>query len=61
KNTKRFDVYLGAENLLNYRQKDPIINPEHPFAQNFDSSRIWGPLMERRIYAGARIRIGKLK
>jgi hypothetical protein len=61
KNTKRFDVYLGAENLLNYKQKNPIIDWQNPFNQDFDSSRIWGPLMGRRIYLGARIRIGELK
>jgi outer membrane receptor for ferrienterochelin and colicin len=61
KNTKRFDVYLGVENLTNYRQKDPIIEPENPFGENFDSSRIWGPLMGREIYLGVRIRIGELK
>jgi hypothetical protein len=60
-NSKRFDVYLGVENILNYRQKNPIIEPQSPFSQNFDSSRIWGPLMGRRLYAGLRIRIGELK
>ncbi|MDR0835484.1 MAG: TonB-dependent receptor [Tannerella sp.] len=61
KNTKRFDVYLGVENLTNYRQKNPIIEPENPFGKNFDSSRIWGPLMGREVYLGVRIRIGELK
>jgi outer membrane receptor for ferrienterochelin and colicin len=61
KNAKRFDVYLGVENPTNYRQKNPIVEPENPFGENFDSSRIWGPLMGREVYVGMRIRIGELK
>ncbi|MDR0547504.1 MAG: TonB-dependent receptor [Dysgonamonadaceae bacterium] len=61
KNTKRFDIYIGGENLLDFRQKDPIFNPEAPFGQDFDAySRVWGPILGRRIYAGIRWRIGKL-
>ena len=61
KNTKRFDVYIGGENLTDFRQKNTIIDPENPFGENFDSSRIWGPLMGREVYIGIRIRIGELK
>jgi outer membrane receptor protein involved in Fe transport len=61
KNTKRIDVYLGAENILDYTQKNPIINPTNPFDQGFESSFIWGPILGRKVYVGARIRIGKLK
>ena len=60
-NSKRFDVYLGAENIFNYRQKNPIIDPQMPFGRDFDSSLIWGPLMGTRLYAGIRLRIGELK
>jgi outer membrane receptor for ferrienterochelin and colicin len=60
KNSKRFDIYLGIENLLNYKQKDPIDNWRNPFSQDFDASRIWGPIDGRRIYGGIRLRIGEL-
>ena len=60
KNTKRFDFYVGSENLLDFKQKDPILNPDHPFGRDFDSSLIWGPVVGRKIYAGIRLRIGKL-
>jgi outer membrane receptor for ferrienterochelin and colicin len=59
KNTKRFDIYLGIENIFNYKQDDPIIDHQNPFGPDFDSSMIWGPLMGRKIYAGIRLRIGK--
>jgi len=61
KNTKRIDVYLGAENILGFTQKNPIINPSNPFDQGFESSFIWGPILGRKLYVGARIRIGKIK
>ena len=53
----KFEIYLGAENLLNYRQKNPIIASEDPFGPYFDSSLIWGPVFGRNIYMGLRYRI----
>jgi len=61
KNTKRIDIYLGAENILDYKQNNPIINSANPFDQGFESSFIWGPIVGRKVYIGARIRIGKIK
>ena len=52
-----FDLYIGGENLSNYTQPNPIIDPENPFGENFDASLIWGPVMGRTIYAGLRYRI----
>lgn len=52
-----FDLYIGGENLGNYTQSDPIIEPENPFGENFDASLIWGPVMGRNIYAGIRYKI----
>jgi len=60
KNTKRFDVYAGLENLTNYRQANPVINYENPFIKGFDASQVWGPLVGRYIYAGIRLRLGKM-
>ena len=54
---KRFDLYAGAENLFDYRQLHPIINPENPFGNSFDATNIWGPIQGRRIYAGIRYSI----
>jgi len=50
-----WNLYAGAENFLNYPQDHPIIDPEHPFGNEFDATRIWGPVMGRRFYAGIRI------
>jgi outer membrane receptor for ferrienterochelin and colicin len=59
-NSKRFDIYLGAENIFGYRQEDPIRKWENPFDRDFDASMVWGPLNGIRIYGGIRLRIGKL-
>lgn len=55
RNFKKWNVYIGAENLTNYKQHDPIISAEDPFNEFFDSSLIWGPVHGRKIYAGFRI------
>jgi len=54
---KRFELYGGTENLLDFRQKHPIINAQNPFSNSFDASQVWGPVEGRRIYAGLRFNI----
>lgn len=51
----KFDIYLGCENILDYKQEHPILNADAPFSAGFNSSVVWGPLMGRKIYAGLRI------
>ncbi len=58
--TRRFrfaDLYLGVENLGNFRQTDPILAADDPFGPWFDASMVWGPITGRKIYAGIRITI----
>ena len=57
KTFKRFELYGGAENLLDFRQKHPIINAQNPFSNSFDATQVWGPVEGRRIYAGLRFSI----
>ena len=52
-------LYVGAENLLNYKQNDPILDPQNPFGENFDATLVWGPIAGRAIYAGVRYKINK--
>jgi outer membrane cobalamin receptor len=52
-----WEVYVGAENLLGFTQRNVILGSEQPFAEGFDANRIWGPVMGRRIYAGIRLNI----
>lgn len=51
---KKWDVYLGAENLLNFRQTDAIIAGNDAFGQYFDASIVWAPLFGTNVYLGFR-------
>lgn len=51
---KNWSVYLGAENLFNYTQKNPIIDAGNPYGEHFDATMIWGPVHGRSVYAGIR-------
>ena len=54
---RKFEWYLGGENLLNFTQKQAIMSPDDPFGSHFDASMIWGPLNGRIFYTGIRINI----
>ncbi len=56
---KNFEFYTGCENLVDFRQLQPIISWEDPFGPNFDSSSVWGPTRGREIYLGVRYKIEK--
>ncbi|MEX0967774.1 MAG: carboxypeptidase-like regulatory domain-containing protein [Bacteroidia bacterium] len=55
--SKKFDAYLGMENITNFRQESPIIAADQPFSPYFDSSLIWGPVFGRMTYVGFRLRL----
>ncbi len=57
KKISNIEIYLGAENITDYKQTNPIIAPNDPFGKYFDSSMIWGPIDGRKIYLGARFAI----
>lgn len=54
---RKFEAYIGGENLLNFTQHDPIIGAENPFGNSFDATRVWGPIMGTMIYGGIRVSI----
>ena len=53
----KFDIYVGCENIADYRQKDPILNASNPYSAQFNSMNVWGPLMGRKFYAGLRFNL----
>ena len=55
--SKKFEIYLGGENIGNFKQINPIIGSDDPFGMNFDSSQIYGPIFGGMIYSGLRIKI----
>ncbi len=56
-------LYLGCENIANYVQghnghgQAPILGSATPYAEGFNSSAVWGPLMGRKFYIGLRLNI----
>lgn len=56
---KKWSVYLGAENLTNFSMDHPVIGAEDPNGPWFDATKIWGPVLGRKIYAGLRFTINK--
>ena len=57
KTWKRLDVYMGCENILDYRQLKPIVSWQNPFSPYFDTSFNWGPTRGREFYLGFRYKI----
>lgn len=61
------DLYLGVENILNYRQQNPIVaaqlayEDEQMFQENMDASLVYGPIFGRMVYVGGRLTLGQAK
>ncbi len=51
---QHFEVYIGGENLTNFKQENPIVQVDNPNGNFFDSSLIWGPIMGSNYYLGLR-------
>lgn len=54
---RRMDIYIGGENLTDFRQDNPIIAADDPTGPDFDATLVWGPTMGRRLYIGIRYTI----
>ncbi|WP_298947589.1 carboxypeptidase-like regulatory domain-containing protein [uncultured Polaribacter sp.] len=55
--SNQFEVYVGAENLTNIQQKNPILASDNPFGPYFDTTIVYQPIFGRAIYAGLRFKI----
>jgi hypothetical protein len=55
--SKKFELYVGVENLTNLRQKNPILAADNPFGENFDTTIIYAPIFGRMFYSGLRFKI----
>lgn len=56
---RHFSVYVGGENLTNYRQTNPVINAFDPWSATFDPTLVWGPVHGIMAYAGIRMNFWK--
>ncbi|MEM8484062.1 MAG: TonB-dependent receptor [Bacteroidota bacterium] len=48
-------VYAAVENLFDYTQPAPLIDPGNPFGPNFDTSYVYGPIHGRHFGLGVRL------
>ncbi len=55
--SSKFEVYLGGENINNFKQENPIIMANNPFDPMFDASIIHGPIFGSIYYIGLRYKI----
>jgi outer membrane receptor for ferrienterochelin and colicins len=51
---KTWSIYVGAENMTNFKQKNPIIAADDPYGADFDASMAWGPITGAKAYVGFR-------
>ena len=47
-------LYLGAENMTNFRQHAPIVDSFQPYSPDFDASMVCGPTTGWKVYLGFR-------
>ncbi len=52
-----FEMYLGGENIGNYRQDKAILGNNNPFGATFDTSIVYAPVFGQMYYAGLRFKI----
>ena len=55
--SKKFEVYLGGENIGNYRQRSAIIGANDPFGADFDAAQVYAPIFGGMVYSGLRLKI----
>jgi hypothetical protein len=58
---KKWEFYIGGENLLNYRQKNAILDAANPFGASFDATQVWAPIAGINVYMGFRFIIERKK
>lgn len=57
KTIKKWEIYVGGENLTDFRQKNPVLGYDNPYGTGFDASRVWGPIVGAVGYVGVRFKI----
>jgi len=50
-------VYISVENVFDYTQGSPLVDPAHPFGENFDTNYVYGPIHGRCMGLGVRLTV----
>ena len=48
----RYELFFGSENLLDFKQPQPVLNADSPFDPGFDATIVWAPIMGRVLFVG---------
>ncbi len=54
--SKKFEVYVGGENLTAVTQPGPVLGADDPFSTTFDTTIVYAPILGRMVYAGFRFK-----
>lgn len=52
-----FEMYIGGENIGNYKQQNAILGEHNPFGTHFDTSIVYAPIFGQMYYMGLRFKI----
>ena len=52
-----FEMYIGGENIGNYKQQKAILGANNPLGNTFDTSIIYAPIFGQMYYVGLRYKI----
>jgi outer membrane receptor for ferrienterochelin and colicins len=55
--SSNFEVYVGGENIGNYKQDPAIVDSQNPFGPYFDATILYAPVFGQMYYAGLRFKI----
>ena len=53
------EFYGAVNNVFDFTQGSPLIDPGNPFGDAFDTAYVWGPIHGRELLLGARFGIGR--
>ena len=54
RNGSLLQPYIALKNIANFTQDSPLVDPEHPFSNTFDTAYVYGPVQGRSIGIGLR-------
>lgn len=57
--SEAFEIYVGGENVGNYRQDKAILGASDPFGAEFDASISYAPVFGQMFYAGLRYKFNR--
>jgi outer membrane receptor for ferrienterochelin and colicin len=52
-----FEVYIGGENIGNYKQGKAVLGSDNPFGTTFDTSILYAPIFGQMYYTGLRFKV----